>query len=336
MIAQKDIALKLGISRTAVSAILGGGARSEKFRPEMREKVLQAAGELGYQHNELARAIRTGKNNVIGFVTQRMKSFVGRMLAGVLDVMETDYFIKVISLDHNRDAESLVRQCVGQCMSGVIMYDIAEPEFLAEAHRLLAARSIPLVIAGGNSNVRNGTRIVSDCRQGGRLAFEYLYGLGHRKFALPTNWQWTDYNQGLQAGFAEAAGEAGIDIGDQRFYQFHDTFEFGAFYEYFQKHRPTGLFCGNDFVTLKVITALQQQGIRVPDDVSVIGRGNLDFCESCSPEITSLDEGLSDIGERAAKLLKERIGHNNDVPYVEYHPHRLVVRKSATRKGGIK
>lgn len=68
MVAQKDIALKLGISRTAVSAILSGGPNAEKFRPAMRRKVLKAAEELGYQHNALARAIRTGKNNVIGFI----------------------------------------------------------------------------------------------------------------------------------------------------------------------------------------------------------------------------------------------------------------------------
>ena len=142
MVAQKDIALKLGISRTAVSAILSGGPNAEKFRPTMRRKVLKAAEELGYQHNALARAIRTGKNNVIGFITQGLQNeYTGRLLKGIVELTsQKDFFVKIIPIEQERDASMLAKQCIGQCLAGVIIYDIAEPEFLSILHDMLKKR----------------------------------------------------------------------------------------------------------------------------------------------------------------------------------------------------
>ena len=165
MVAQKDIALKLGISRTAVSAILSGGPNAEKFRPAMRRKVLKAAEELGYQHNALARAIRTGKNNVIGFITQGLQNeYTGRLLKGIVELTsQKDFFVKIIPIEQERDASMLAKQCIGQCLAGVIIYDIAEPEFLSILHDMLKKHRIPLVIAGGSPDVGQCLRISALC-----------------------------------------------------------------------------------------------------------------------------------------------------------------------------
>lgn len=330
MVAQKDIALKLGISRTAVSAILSGGPNAEKFRPAMRRKVLKAAEELGYQHNALARAIRTGKNNVIGFITQGLQNeYTGRLLKGIVELTsQKDFFVKIIPIEQERDASMLAKQCIGQCLAGVIIYDIAEPEFLSIPHDMLKKHRIPLVIAGGSPDVGQCLRISSDTLQGGRIAFEYLYSLGHRTFALPSDYSWAAYSQNLLKGFADAAEDAGIQLADQALWRDPDKTNIDSLCDRLVGKMPSACFCNTDFLALQVITGLQKRNIRVPEDISVMGRGNLKFCMSCCPEITSIDENLSEIGQRATTLLLEHIDGNDTVPYLEYFPHKLVIRNS--------
>ena len=336
MVAQKNIAEKLGISRTAVSAILSGGANAEKFRPEMRRRVLKAAEELGYQHNELARAIRTGRNNVLGFVTQSIRNeYAGRVLDGVIQsTTENDFSVRIISINQERNAPKLAKQCAGQCLAGVILYDVSDESFLSSLYDLLDAHGIPLVVAGGSVKMEKGLWITSDTVQGGNIVFEHLYQLGHRDFLLSFAYSWTAYSQGLYQGFSNAAAEAGIRLPKCSKCFFHDNADSEKIARIIAKNRVTACFCNTDFHALQLIMTLQKHGIRVPEDVSVMGRGNLRFCRALNPPLSTIDESLDMLGKRAAELIFERIGHRNRIFHRESIPHKLVIRASTAEVGG--
>ncbi len=335
MISQKEIAKKLGISQSAVSRVLSGAKSALNYRPQLREEILQTAQELGYQHNELARAIRSGKNRVIGVVTQSISNdFTGHILSGVFtSAVENDYFVKVFCINSERNAKKLASQCIGQCLAGVVIYDIVQAEFVSELYDLLAVHNIPLVIAAGSLQRDKGISVLSDTEQGGRVAFEHLYSLGHRSFAIISEFAWTPYARGMQRGFASAAEEAGIALPDQSQYFYDDVLRprVKAAAKQLIRDGVTACFCTSDFAALSLISQLQALGVGVPEDISVMGRGNLSFCSSMVPGLTTLDEQLGDIGEKATQLLFQQI--NQGKPSYEriLHPHKLVVRKSTQK-----
>lgn len=144
--------------------------------------------------------------------------------------------------------------------------------------------------------------------------------LGHRTFALPSDYSWAAYSQNLLKGFADAREDAGIQLADQALWRDPDKTNIDSLCDRLVGKMPSACFCNTDFLALQVITGLQKRNIRVPEDISVMGRGNLKFCMSCCPEITSIDENLSEIGQRATTLLLEHIDGNDTVPYLEYFP----------------
>ena len=345
MITQKELARILGVSQVTVSAILRNGALAEHYRPELRRKVLETAAKLGYCRNEIACAVRNRKSNVIGFMTQEFSNgYAGLILEGIMDAASKhSYLVKTFSVfreeepsqdTFEREAEYIASHCIGQRLAGLISFDVIFPEILNKLSAQLKQAEIPLVLAGTRPKCEpDCIELYSDMEQAGKLIFNYLYGLGHRKIALTGPYDWAPNNRCLIESINKAAAEYVdpkkniIDLTDLT----PDSFCFETVRKKLQRFAPTAIFCLTDFNALEMITSLGRLGIKVPEDISVLGYGNLRFSRNCQPQITSVDNNLYNIGYRAAEILLETITHPGTPIKTEYCAHTLVKRSSCSK-----
>jgi DNA-binding LacI/PurR family transcriptional regulator len=317
MITQQELAKILGVSQMTVSAILRGGTLAEKYRPELRQKVLETAAKLGYIRNEIALAVRNKHSNVLGFITQELSNgYSGLMMQGIVDAAaEHNHLVKAFSLFRGEEptpeafriaGENIADQCIGQRVTGVICHDVVFSEFLDVIAKKLDDNGIPLLLA--NANPRKFPvchRVYSDMTQGGKLLFDYLHELNHERFALVSSYGWSEHVRNMTESFVVHAELAGIPRENILIKVADGSIHFNDIEEELLAFKPTAICATSDFSALDIITSLINRGYKVPEDFSVIGYGNLHFGKICCPAITSLDDHLYHMGYRSAQLLFE-------------------------------
>ena len=317
MITQQELAKIIGVSQMTVSAILRGGTLAQRYRPELRRKVLETAAQFGYSRNEIALAVRNKSSNVIGFITQDLANgYSGVMLQGIVDaVAEQNRLVKTFSVFRGQEpsaetfrtvGNAIAEQCIGQRLAGVICFDIVFSEFLDVIGKKLDDNGIPLLLA--NANPRKFPvchRVYSDMTQGGKLLFDYLHELNHKRFALVCSYGWSEHVRILTESFIAQAESAGILRENILIKEAAGSIHFRDIEEELLAFRPTAICTTSDFTALHIITSLINRGYKVPEDFSVIGYGNLHFGKKCCPAITSLDDHLYHMGYRSAQLLFE-------------------------------
>jgi len=238
--------------------------------------------------------------------------------------------VKVMSLGFARSIQALVDICRGYRLAGLIAYELFDPAVLGDLRQRLARHGIPVVIAAGGPDAeRIGPGVVADNLQGGRLALEHLAERGHRRVFVLSNYSGKRWADERCRGFENAAREAGLALSPLYLagYRLPGAREIAA---RICAARATGVFCVSDYAALAVVGSLQRAGRRVPEDVAVIGYGNLPFCKSARPALSSVDEHLGRIGGRAVDLLIQTLkaGPQDRAAPAEICPVTLVPRDS--------
>ena len=332
MVTIRDVARQAGVSEATVSYVLNGKARHAKTRISdiASERVKAAVVQLGYQRNEIARSVSTGKTNVIGFLVPDTSSeHCARLLDGIMrGAYENDYFIKVIYTEPGCSALDISRICIGQRLAGLIAYELSDKDFFSELKQQIARNEIPLAIAAGNCcDFDKCIRILANHAQGGSLAFKHLYAQGHRSFMIAAEYCKTEWATKRFAGFVAAAAEAGITIPEANIIRAEKELscEWNQLKICFTATRATALFCMSDYSAVTAIDTLQLAGLKVPEDVAVVGYGNLSFCKFSRPAITSIEEHLSQIGSRTVNVILEKIKARNIAELNEEYSETLDV-----------
>ncbi|MFA6100635.1 MAG: LacI family DNA-binding transcriptional regulator [Victivallaceae bacterium] len=330
MVTIKDIAREAGVSHATVSCVLNGKAKQLRISDVASERVKAAADQLGYQRNEIARSVVTGKTNVIGFLVPDTSSeHCARLLDGIMrGAYENDYFIKVIYTEPGCSAQDISRICIGQRLAGLIAYGLSDENFFSKLQQQIAKHEIPLAIAAGNcSTFDKCIRVLSNHAQGGRLAFKHLYDQGHRSFIIAAGYCKSEWAAKRTAGFVAAAAEAGITIPEANVHRADEMilFEQNELKKWVAETGATALFCMSDYSALTAINTLQLAGLKVPEDVAVAGYGNLSLCNFSRPAITSIEEHLSQIGSRTVNVLLEKIKSGNIIELNEEYSETLNV-----------
>ena len=313
MVTLRDIADRADISRTTVSLILNHRGRERRICAATCRRVQALAQSLGYRRNEIARSVVAGRTNIIGFVAPSTASqHCALMLDGVLRAANRlGVMVKVLSVGDPAEMEQAIDRCRGYRLAGLIAYEMASPPCFADMRRRLARHGMPTVVAAGDSRP-SGLGIYGDNLGGGRLAFGHLWSRGHRRSIVVANHARQPWSSNRALGFRRAAADAGLAFSARQRLEtpgieLPDT---GALLRRLRAARATAVFCVSDYAALSVVGALQGAGIRVPDDVAVVGYGNLPFCTFMRPTLTSIDEHLGRTGERAVGLLMAEIGRS--------------------------
>ncbi|PBC59698.1 transcriptional regulator [Streptomyces sp. Tue6028] len=315
----KDVARLAGVSHTAVSFVFNGRAEGN-LSPATQERIRQAATQLGYRPDPVARGLRRRRTSVLGLVTDEIASspFAGRLLRGA---METAWGSEnlVLTVDSGGDpakeeaavAELLDRRVDGIIYAAMSLRRVRVPEGLHRTHSVLANclpddGSLPAVVPAE--------------RAGGRTAARLLLDQGHRRVGLVGGLDDIASTERLR-GFRDALRAAGITVPKE--WVVRTGGEISGGYEgalrllegVGRDRRPTGIFCYNDRVAAGVLHAATRLGIAVPDELSVIGYDDQEHMSAfLTPPLTTVGLPHRAMGEAAARLLLDAIDSGRTPP----------------------
>lgn len=329
----KDIARRLNISTSTVSYALNGGPRS--VPDEVKQRVLEMARELDYRPNRVARSLVTRRANAIGVVppsTEQnvfLSPFVRNAWNAIVneaEVLEQDL---LLFTGHNRN---LPDQTGNELLDGRIdgvVFIAPRPD--TPAMHFLAQRNFPFTSIASGEAVP-GVRFNCDNAGGVRMAIEHLRSLGHRRIAHVTGSLTSlDGQQRLDA-FSTTLAAMGLGIPEGYIQQANFTIEAGyaaglAFLKL--EIRPTAVFAGNDEEAYGLCQAFREAGVRVPEDISVVGFDDADLSYAFNPPMTTIRQPVIDMASSALRATVD-LANGIAVSSAEF-PTELVIRGSTAR-----
>ena len=318
-----DVARVAGVSHQTVSRVLNG---HPSVREETRDRVLSAIADLGYRRNTAARALVTRRTGTIGVVTSGSALFgpTSTLIAVERAARDAGLFVSMATLArwHAGGVHQVLEHFMDQGVDGVVV--IAAHDDAVEAVRAFGV-PVPVVMVGPRALPGAGLHAVAvDQYTGSRLATRHLLDLGHRRVMhLAGPQDWLDARSRV-LGWRDELEAVGIDAGEPVSGTWNAARGYEVGHELAAGTLPTAVFAANDQLALGLLRAFAEQGVRVPEDVSVVGFDDVDGSANFYPPLTTVRQDFGELGRRCLRLLLEVMegGSPDDTPIV---PH-LVVR----------
>ncbi|WP_350275098.1 LacI family DNA-binding transcriptional regulator [Kribbella sp. HUAS MG21] len=273
---------------------------------ETVERILRTAAELGYRRNPHGASLRTARSQLVGVVVPRLQDFVLATIFEGIDqaAAERGYAAFVTnSLDDPAQREVRVEQLLGRRVDGLVLCDARTDDPLL---RMLDERNVPYVLALRASGDHVGA--YADEAYGGRLVAEHLTSLGYRDPAVIAGPEYASTANDRLAGFR--AGLRGVELADDRVVRTGFDAEAGrtGVAELLARGpAPDAIFATNDFAAIGAIGALREHGLRVPEDVGVVGYNDTPLADSLPVPLTTVRSPMLDIGRAAFTLLEQHL-----------------------------
>jgi len=338
------VALAAGVSKATVSLVLNGRDRPVRISAATRQTVANWAARLGYQPNYAARSLRRRQSNVITLLVWRLRSaYFTEIADGVRVATERNgYDVNVVDAGPVDAEVRALHHVRSGASDGVIVatgYHTTRGPAL-EALRDLAGHGGPLVMLLDRSPDPRIPSIRIDDEHGAYLATRHLAALGHRRIGhISILGGRLDDDDGSPMfdryrGFLRALDEAGLHPDPAAIVQGSGLMAGGraSARELLARssERPTAIFVYNDLVAIGVLRALYEAGVRVPDDIAVVGFHGLEFGQYTTPALTSVGHARAELGQMGANLLLELIAGNTSAELVgeQVLPVELLIRES--------
>ena len=297
----RDVAERAGVSKSLVSLVLGG---SSSVSPSRRRAVEEAMAELSYRPNQLARGLSSPRSGTIGVLLNDLRNpwFVDLLegltaslhSAGVSPVLVDSY------TDH-RVGRNSVETLLEQRIDGIVVVGTTTETAALQA----AAATVPVVLAGTSEPELGRTDVVvNDDEAGARQATEHLVSLGHQRIAhlqgpgLIAALRRKGYESAMRAAGLEPLVVAGGMSEESGYDATQRLLSRGE--------RPTAIFAFNDIACIGALSAAADQGLRVPDELSLVGYDNTYLAKIRHLSLTSVDNGNIAVGLQAGKFILER------------------------------
>lgn len=329
----KDVARRANVSTATVSRVLNGG---QWVAEPTRAAVLQAVQELNYKPNAVARSLMHAQTKTLAILFPNVSDmFSGTVLGGVEDAAHARGFSVIVCKTgggHERTLDYLQLLAEKRVDGIIFASEVLREEYASFIRRL----RIPLVVFSGESDDPAVPTIRCDDRQAAYTATSYLIGQGHERIGLLYGGAHeTPEQSGRLTGFHEAHRDHGLVVEPGRVlclegFAFRDGRAGGA--TLLSRARDlTAVFASSDELALGVMSAAAGRGLRVPDDLSVMGFDDLPLAEMSLPPLTTVRQPLYGMGRRAATML---LDHIQDVRKLDGHaifPTTIVERQSVRR-----
>ena len=301
MVTMRQVAREAGVSYTTVSFVINGNDTARGIGAATRERVLETAKRLGYRHNGLARAVSTGKSQVLAVAVQTLElDFRAKILSGVLEAAEAaGYFVKVVSLPSYEIPREKTAQLVESRVAGVIAVNI-EPESLKHLRGEMERYGGLVATVDDIDPQDGGIRVSSDNTGGIQTAFQHLRELGHHKIALLSGPEASTLaRERYQAFVALVEGEKLPKypvIKTREDWNLTEEME-AQICEILNSHRrPTAYLCMGDLLAMRVLKIARSLGLEVPRDLSIVGYGNFTISEISVPSLSSVNQPFHQMG----------------------------------------
>jgi LacI family transcriptional regulator len=331
-----DIARELKISASTVSRALQNNARISQ---KTRDKIKAMAESMGYRPNTLASNLRNKRSNTIGIVVPLInRHFFSSVISGVEEVAFQAGYTVVISQSNdlaNKEI-AIVQSMFANRVDGLIISIAMEPTSF-EHLKIFRKKNIPLVFFDRVVNEINTDKIVVDDLMGGIQVTQHLVDQGYKRIAHmagPQNLQ-TYFDR--KKGYKMALVKNGIPFDDSLVVTNSLTAADGveAIKELMNlPNPPDAIFCGNDTTALSSMIYLRDKGLRIPEDIGIVGFSNEPFSRVVSPSISTIAQPGFLMGKKAAELILHQIEHKDRAFTTWVMPTELIVRESSDRKKG--
>lgn len=326
---RKQVAAYASVSEATVSYVINNGPRPVAL--ETRERVLNAIRELGYSPSSVARNLRTQRTTTIGLL---LPDITNPFYSEVAQVIENTCFTRGYTIilcnssrsqQHEQDYVNVLRS---QRAEGVILIPTGAS---TEAIEQLRDAHVYTVVL--EYEFDNAFCIVIDEFRGGLLLTQHLLELGHRRIGCIVSVGDSSSSKARFDGYKKALTEAGISPAESLIVYTEPEIassEAATFVLLEQPNPPTAIIVHNDTLTLGALSAIRKRGLRVPEDISVVGYDNIVESAFYHPPLTTIDYPKRQMGEEAVSLLFDLIQQQGQtiMPFTKILPVELIKRES--------
>lgn len=339
MVSLKQIAEKASVSITTVSRVM---RNTGEISDETRQRVLRVAEELRYRPNLPAQSIHSGRTSTIGVIMPAAGGFDMRIMMGIHNELAEHGYVPITlwsgaDLSSNSDNELLaqVHNLLDHRVDGVILRPTVDARegYLQE----VLDREIPLVMVDRDLSDISADFVGTDDEFGGRLVAEYLISLGHRHIAHLAGSEKTSSARLRRKGFEEAVSDR-PDVQWQTLADPGFGVDLKMDMEIAMKLlatdiQATAVFAANDVMANSIYNAARRLGLRVPQDISVVGFADMEISEMMDPPLTTVRQHPDEMGAHAARLVLKRVSaqENNGKPRRILLKPELIHRDSVIR-----
>ena len=335
MVSMKDVAREAGVSVSTVSHVLN---KTRHVVPDTVSRVQKAIDQLGYEPSSLARALKTNRSQTLGMlVPGSTNPFFADVLKGVEEACYHRGYSLILCHSDQKAArqQELLKTLIKKRVDAlIVMTTHDDPDFDAQ---LSQQQKLPMVVLDAETG-NIGCTISDNSKLGGRLAITHLLESDFRRIACLTGPENHPRSRERLTGVKEALDQVGLDLSDIQMETGELTIEGGhrAMAALLARTAPASLpeavFAFNDLMAMGALRALHEQGLKVPQDISLMGYDDLELARYLTPALTTIRQPSLALGEQAASVLIRHLEEKAPLPEALTLTPELVVRESVKTK----
>ena len=328
----KELAAHLGLSTTSLSIVLNDAPAASTIPQETKDRIFEAAEKFKYRPNYFARSLRAQRSFTFGVIVPELSDgYSAMVLNGVEAALSKEGFFYLTASHLHRDdlLEHHPKMLLERQVEGIIAVDTP----------IRFQTNLPVVSVSGHDKITGVTNVVLNHQHAAELGMGHLFTLGHRRIAFIKGQDFSSDTQIRWETIVQAANKRGIKIESALTAQLEGDIpspEIGyiAAQKILAAKKPfTALFAFNDISAIGAIRALQEIGLRVPEDVSVLGFDDVYGAAFHNPALTTIRQPLFEMGTLAAQTLLNRVAKNQakddgQIPETLTVEPKLIVRQS--------
>jgi LacI family transcriptional regulator len=326
----KDIAQEAGVSYSTVSRVINN---FEYVKPETRDRVMDAVTRLGYVANQQARSLVGGKSQVIGLLIHAFDSpYIGQIIQGIDEaVTEAEYDLLLYTTHRRKTRETTYVASLTRGLADGLL--LVLPRDIDAYIDMLGRQGFPFVLIDHDAEKQNVPGVSATNHQGAYDAVSYLIELGHRRIGFIAGTMLVGSAHARLTGYEAALAGNGIALDPSLIYHgdfFQRSGLEGGNTLLSLPNPPTAIFASNDVMAFGVYEAIRARGLRIPQDVSVVGFDDIPQATQMHPALTTVRQPLQEMGRIATQRLFSWIEHDLEQPLeFLYLPTELILRDSA-------
>ncbi len=327
-----EVAKRAGVSTMTVSRVLNNTGPVKK---ETAERIRAIIAELNYQPNLVARSLSSKRSMMIGIIINRVKkvffdNYIGQIGSGITDIVqERGYRVMFFPVETDREKTSAYLDIVrSHVIDGLI---ILRSKTDNPHIQMLADNEVPFMLVNHKKYKKNYNFIDTENIEGTKTAMRHLYTNGHRKIAFfAGSMDETNSIDRLKA-YHTAVKELRLVVNEEwvRYAEFDKQKAFEEAGKLLQcTNRPTAILASDDYMAIGAMERLQKEGLRVPQDMAVIGFDDVELASYVKPSLTTIRQPLTELGRVAAENLLNMIAGTQKSPVHKFLKLELVKRNS--------
>lgn len=326
----KDIAKLLGISKSTVSRAL---SEHSDVNQETRRRVLEIAQKLNYQPNVLALNLKQQRTHTLGvIIPETVNRFFAKAIGGIQRVANlAGYHVMICQSDESYVAERKNLQGLLASRVDGILVSVSSETDRTDHFDMLLQKNVPLVFFDRICEDVKASQVYTDNYEISFEGTEHLISQGCKRIAIVAGPQNLYNSRNRLMGYIDALKKHNLPVKDN--YIIHSYFRGGNVEEYTRHlinlpQRPDAIFAINDYAAIEMMHVIKKNGLRVPDDIAILGFNNENICRFVEPALSSIDHSAFDMGTAAAEILLNKIETGNLEPQRRMIKSRLVIRES--------